>query len=599
MKDIVPSSDPIGDELDLIDAQCASPYRSFASQASSSQKTSLQELRDLDDDSEDDALLLDTTPPLGRRPQRAAAQRSAPYSLKLSLTRPGDAATQRSRGMPKPLIDAIPRASSTRFSIESLLRDKTRRARARPFDPFPKHNVSGANTAPEKHRDDPFSHARSALESAELDAQTRHALLSMLAQDKGHTSIKAQRHKHAMTSSYWIRSMRADTVPEENVCIHGTKPQLSALHLSVAGASSLKSCHHNVKQLVMAAMQHDNDKLAVAARMHLASKPRDVLALVPSILSSLGTNEQLLALCFNSYRSDADVRSHAAAAHSRASPALHDASMWVLAPPREKCVKQLWNLLCSLNYHDTEAISEPELSSYIPMLLHFGACAMPELSPYELDAVLRTCMRRCTFTSELGSRIVNVGLCLQPREQVGFVRAMPVEESLHDTDGCGRHVRAAMASHLLLRRPWSGPHVDLHALNSLITDAPDAVLCTASNVPDARDYMALSAYTQLMSLALSDMTAMLRAGGASVLEELRTLVLRVWELRSSIQDHRGSHMDRSAVKDVVQRLGLRLWYQARNYVEGGHEHAALRPLLDGMLMINTRHANIPKPSICR
>ena len=161
---------------------------------------------------------------------------------------------------------------------------------------------------------------------------------------------------------------------------------------------------------------------------------------------------------------------------------------------------------------------------------------MPELSPYELDAVLRTCMRRCTFTSELGSRIVNVGLCLQPREQVGFVRAMPVEESLRDTDGCGRHVRAAMASHLLLRRPWSGPHVDLHALNSLITDAPDAVLCTASNVPDARDYMALSAYTQLMSLALSDMTAMLRAGGASVLEELRTLVLRVWELRSSIQD---------------------------------------------------------------
>ena len=117
MKDIVPSSDPIGDELDLIDAQCASPYRSFASQASSSQKTSLQELRDLDDDSEDDALLLDTTPPLGRRPRRAAAQRSAPYSLKLSLTRPGDAATQRSRGMPKPLIDAIPRASSTRFSI--------------------------------------------------------------------------------------------------------------------------------------------------------------------------------------------------------------------------------------------------------------------------------------------------------------------------------------------------------------------------------------------------------------------------------------------------------------------------------------------------
>ena len=451
MKDIVPSSDPIGDEMDLIDAQCTSPYRSPASQTSSTQRTSLQELRDLDDDSEDDALLLDDTPPLGRRPQRAAAKRSAPYTLKLSLTRPGDAATQRSRGMPKPLIDAIPRVSSTRFSIESLLRDKTRRARARSLDPCPKHNVSGTNTAPEKNCGDPISHARSALESAELDAQTRQTLLSLLAQDKGHTSMQTQQHKHAMSSSYWIRSMRAGPVPEENVCIHGTKSQLSVLDLSVAGASSLQSCHHNVKQLVMAAMQHDDDKLAVAARMHLASKPRDVLALVPSILSSLGANEQLLALCFSSHRSDADVRSHAAVAHSRASPTLHDAPMWVLAPPREKCVIQLWNLLRSLNYHDAEAISEPELSSYIPMLLHFGACAMPELSPYELDAVLRTCMRRCTFTCELVARIVNVGLCLQPREQVGLVRAMPVEESIRDTDGCGRHVRAAMASHLLLR----------------------------------------------------------------------------------------------------------------------------------------------------
>ena len=74
---------------------------------------------------------------------------------------------------------------------------------------------------------------------------------------------------------------------------------------------------------------------------------------------------------------------------------------------------------------------------------------------------------------------------------------------------------------------------------------------------------------------------MLVSERGDALYALVKLLRGIWLLSRSIQDHRESYLERSAVKVMLQRLHLRLWYEARSFVEDqrGEERATLRELI--------------------
>lgn len=159
---------------------------------------------------------------------------------------------------------------------------------------------------------------------------------------------------------------------------------------------------------------------------------------------------------------------------------------------------------------------------------------------------------------------MHLGHALRPSEQVSLVRAIP--------SGL-RTVRACVAWHLVLQVPYTQLRPDLSAL-ARVCEPP---------VP-THGYTQLGIRVALLSLALSDLLAHWDASNAgTALQSLAPVAQSVWALQRRIPDaHGGADVARSAVKDGVQRLGLRLWYQAKYYVERQHDRGLLLPLLEGL-----------------
>lgn len=263
----------------------------------------------------------------------------------------------------------------------------------------------------------------------------------------------------------------------------------------------------------------DDEYAARAARNRLAHTEQ-VWAYVPVVLASLG--------------------------HGTSETTLR----W--APPRERRIHRLWHMLrCLPDQCDAHTWT---------MLLHLGTAPPMQSYPYERASLLRPHLSHMDL-DVLGACIVDVGRMLDAEDAVALVRAIP------------RHgdVRAAVAYHLLLPLPWPSP-LDIPRLSAWL-----------ATMETPRDYATVTAHMELVSLALSNVPALLAARGSDALCELRPLVQRVWSLCRAWYDPRGQ-TDKMAARDVAQRLGWRLSYQARNYVEKSHEQAwSLQPLLDGIM----------------
>lgn len=150
-------------------------------------------------------------------------------------------------------------------------------------------------------------------------------------------------------------------------------------------------------------------------------------------------------------------------------------------------------------------------------------------------------------------------------EQVTFLRAIPSHY---------RAVRACVAWHLVLQVPYTQLHPPFSSL---------ARVCGTDEAP-GHDDTPWAAHVALVSWALSDLLARFaREDARTMLLDLAPVVQGLWALQRRIPDVHGSaDLTRSALKDGVQRLGLRLWYQAKYYVERQHDRGALLPLLEGL-----------------
>ena len=232
----------------------------------------------------------------------------------------------------------------------------------------------------------------------------------------------------------------------------------------------------------------------------------------------------------------------------------HGASEGTLgwAPPRERRVHRLWHML--------QCLPDPCDAQTWTMLLHLGTAPPMQAFPYERASLLRPLLSHMDL-DELGACIVDLGKTLEAEDRVALVRAIP---------GLG-DVRALVAYHLLLSLSWPSP-LDIPRLSAWL-----------ATIHTPGDYASATAHMELLSLALSNAPALLAARGSDALCELCPLVQRVWTLCRAWYDPRG-HTDKMAARDVAQRLGWRLSYQARNYVEKSHEQAwSLQPLLDGIM----------------
>lgn len=222
------------------------------------------------------------------------------------------------------------------------------------------------------------------------------------------------------------------------------------------------------------------------------------------------------------------------------------------APPRERRIHRLWHMLkCLPDRCDAHTWT---------MLLHLGTASPMQTYPYERAALLRPLLPHMDL-DVLGACIVDMGRMLDADDGVALVRAIP------------RHgnVQAAVAYHLLLSLPWPS-RLDIPPLSAWL-----------ATMEKPRDYATVTAHMELVSLALSEVPALLVARGRDALCELCPIIQRVWSLCRAWYDPRGQ-TDKMAARDVAQRLGWRLSYQARNYVEKSHEQTwSLQPLLDGIM----------------
>ena len=144
-----------------------------------------------------------------------------------------------------------------------------------------------------------------------------------------------------------------------------------------------------------------------------------------------------------------------------------------------------------------------------------------------------------------------------------------------------RRLRASVACRLVCGAHVPPMLVDLSALAAFVDGKRYAFQSSNALHPDARNYSLLKAHIHLVSLATSNLHAMLVSERGDALYALVKLLRGIWLLSRSIQDHRESYLERSAVKVMLQRLHLRLWYEARSFVEDqrGEERATLRELI--------------------
>lgn len=258
-------------------------------------------IQSLNDDSGDEELLeaINTRP---TRPRRAATQRSAPYSLKLSLTRPVEnEVVQRQRGRPKPLTCPSAPMRSDRFSIQALVREKSRHMR-RGTDALGRR---AADVIVSTFGSTPLVDALSIDELVSITMES--ASGTDVEQVKALLAHDAELHEECelpLTTQYWSvapQAWRVKIAKDDQflTLLDSARNNGQLAQLLQMGAADVTFSESLVPWLVDVALTEDEPTvLAARAALHLLDS-RDVATVcryVPELLSTLGANSALLQL---------------------------------------------------------------------------------------------------------------------------------------------------------------------------------------------------------------------------------------------------------------------------------------------------------------
>lgn len=220
-------------------------------------------------------------------------------------------------------------------------------------------------------------------------------------------------------------------------------------------------------------------------------------------------------------------------------------------------------LICSRSHE----LAPRDARAVFPLLVLLAACAPLAARPFPSARILHAvAVRAATVESH---PLAALGERLPRPQQALLVRLLP--RSLTTPDGTP--VRVAVAWRLL------APHapLDLHDLGGVAADlheATEAVRCKGAPAAPLRGHL------QLVGLLLSDLPRYLAEDARGMLAALPALMQAISHGPRMMRERRDAPTEQSAIKDVAQRLALRLWYEARAWVEGSAARTALRPLLE-------------------
>ncbi|WFD36766.1 hypothetical protein MCUN1_003653 [Malassezia cuniculi] len=456
----------------------------------------------LDDDSDDSEL--NERP---SRPSRQAALRAPPYQLKLSLTRPADKRTAAHRGVPMPLTRPPAAHKSGVKSIATLLRER-RQQRRLGID------SDGRAEAAEM---------ASELASAAMDTADNGSDLPLVGTDETVARLLERDAQIAARQPSWRYWTSESTVPAHNAqdtCPRGAPQDIFAM--------------------LCDAMQGSVDASDMLVRLTDDVCVWDEFA---RVLVRLGADASLVHL-------DRDARSPHFS--STGNSAVHN----LCASPTQDCVfspnefaiNTLWRVACAWPIAPSDA---PRITY---MLANLGAVSTR-------GPVYERVMQRAVVASldnAAGTECVTAALARLPAEHcVAVICATP------------QRIRTAVAWHALSNMP-SSLTASAASAEPDMPDVPDvpavpggATVAQPQRRPlgamcgplqDALaldDYATLNALVQLVDYAASDENA-----------DTSSLIPHLEHLYRHLRDGRGMDLDASRAKDRVQRLQLRLRYQA-------------------------------------
>lgn len=479
-------------------------------------------LKVLDDDSDDDEVELASP---SRRPRRAAVRNVSGYKDKLSLSRPSGARQQQQRGVPKPMTTPGPaRAPRT---IAAMLRQKHAQHRkglddeglrwadqvaAEPI----KEEIAMAQRRMNAEHVEPGS-VELALGSGKQSDQ----LLRLLQRDSAENEKETRAHCAPLLWTAPRRTYLDARRPGAMRRLYALEGDGMAQHMQAHVERTPPSLAVDlVAWLVHWILAGDTD-VAEAARTSLlsvASRPRVQDAFWASIkraMLCLGADPLLLA------HDDDDELGPAPAARAA----------------KEEGIARLWRTVIAMPPLSVSSSGRKDKDTLFSYLVLYAATQPPSCAA---DAFLS----RVPVGSGAVDALCAIGTRLGRAHQRQLVAALP---------GAGdvRRCRAALAFRLLCTPTSIPPVLELTALCTTLADAPE------------RRYEELRATLDILSYAL-DIAPALEQGD---LEPYSMLLPALAALDQSIHDHRGSFTERSACKDMLQRLQLRVRYQIQAYVE--------------------------------
>ena len=484
-------------------------------------------LKVLDASSDESDLELDLSPT--KRPRRAAAQRAPRYNVKLSLTKPASDDVQRQRGRPQPVI--APTRTPAPRSIATLLRQK-HALRRKGLDTASLSHVD-ALAEHDAHIADEIAAAQHRMNATHVAQDAPHAAVPLALADGDHTQL--------------LRLLERDAAHSHHAQARAPPPMLwttSRTALSPAWPPELAAFARDHTTL--------DTRLAMGTAATLAV-PRETLVtwLVHERITTRrhSAHVALLALA----RTQDEVRAVfwdrlPQAMRALGADAAHVGTRSAPLEPREErspipcaptpAVLALWET-CSAMPCD---VASPNLCA----LLVLYAASLPPLvaSADFVGGVLAT-----VPAAPLVASLVHVGLRLPRAHQLRLVRAMPGSSAV-------RGVRADAALCLATGRS-SVPADRLAAAHAFCTEVLGATAVRDDDDADDSDDAALRDPLALLAYAVDIDGAARNAPLAPWAAFHATLV----RLDASIDDHRGARAERSACKDTLQRLQLRVRYQ--------------------------------------
>lgn len=462
-----------------------------------------------------------------KRPKRRAAQHAPPYNVKLSLTQPASADAQKRRGLPQPLTQ--PSNKRAPRSIATLLRQKhARHRKGLDHEGLERADALAANDPRIAYE---IAVAQDRMNAAQLAQDKRAGYLEHALPESSRTELLQLLHRDSAEAQGAIAPTlgpmvwtTATTPPCDSAhwsaeLLAFTRNRTKCAGQLTLGMAELVSVsrHELVAWLIHELITHPEEDAAPTALLDLAHAAPDACRYfwdaLPHVMRQLGADAALLPLA------------RPATAVPKGAPC---------APSRS--VHRFWRTCVAMPRNDLTA-------THFPLLVLYAA-TLP--ASVDRDQFLLSVGEATSMDTAL-TKLVAMGRTLAVPHRLQLVRAVPGR-------GLCRSLRADLAVSLLTP-PSAG------------AASPRAVLqayCShAARAPERHD-TTLRAELDLLSYAL-DVPRLL--AHEPDLPGYVALLSALASLDQSIHDHRGTHIQRSACKDTLQRLQLRVRYQIQACVE--------------------------------